>query len=142
MDVVREALRDLIQFYQKDTENRLYRFCRSSNRISGKIHQLRWELIRKLSQKVEFYLKSIKITWQCVNYEITSRYKKVICRNWRKCWQELGSKKIIQRIWGYTVGILQEKSQEWINRQQMRHLMNLNEEKLNADQIRFITIDR
>ncbi len=43
MDVVREALRDLIQFLpKKDTENRLYRFCRSSNRISGKIHQLRW----------------------------------------------------------------------------------------------------
>lgn len=37
MDVVREALRDLIQFLpKKDTENRLYRFCRSSNRISGK----------------------------------------------------------------------------------------------------------
>lgn len=40
-------------------------------------------------------------------------------------WQELGSKEDYTKEYGDTpVGILVRKSQEWINRQQMRHLMN------------------
>ena len=144
MESVREALRDLIQYIEKEKQ-KIYYVDFSDNIISEKegesIHQQ--NDLKNYRKKVEYYLNEHRNS--LVVYKL--RQNKKLTREEfdeleRILWQELGSKEDYQKEYGDTpvgrlvrqiVGVDREAVNEAFSR-------FLDEQKLNINQIRFVRL--
>lgn len=144
MDVVREALRDLIQFLPKKTQRIVY--TDFADQVIEYQENTPIEMGNRLEnyrKKVEFYLKEHQDNMAVRKLRNNQPLQKSDMQELEKIlWQELGSKEDYTKEYGDTpVGILVRKI-TGMDQQAANEAFNefLNEEKLNADQIRFVRL--
>ena len=144
MDVVREALRDLIQFLPKKTQRIVY--TDFADQVIEYQENTPIEMGNRLEnyrKKVEFYLKEHQDNMAVRKLRNNQPLQKSDMQELEKIlWQELGSKDDYTKEYGDTpVGILVRKI-TGMDQQAANEAFNefLNEEKLNADQIRFVRL--
>ena len=143
-DVVREALRDLIQFLPKKTQRIVY--TDFADQVIEYQENTPIEMGNRLEnyrKKVEFYLKEHQDNMAVRKLRNNQPLQKSDMQELEKIlWQELGSKEDYTKEYGDTpVGILVRKI-TGMDQQAANEAFNefLNEEKLNADQIRFVRL--
>jgi len=144
MDAVREALRDLIQFLPKKTQRIVY--TDFADQIIEYQENTPIEMGNRLEnyrKKVEFYLKEHQDNMAVHKLRNNQPLQKGDMQELERIlWQELGSKEDYTKEYGDTpVGILVRKI-TGMDRQAANEAFNefLNEEKLNANQIRFVRL--
>lgn len=144
MDVVRKALRDLIQFLPKKTQRIVY--TDFADQVIEYQENTPIEMGNRLEnyrKKVEFYLKEHQDNMAVRKLRNNQPLQKSDMQELEKIlWQELGSKEDYTKEYGDTpVGILVRKI-TGMDQQAANEAFNefLNEEKLNADQIRFVRL--
>lgn len=144
MDVVREALRDLIQFLPKKTQRIVY--TDFADQVIEYQENTPIEMGNRLEnyrKKVEFYLKEHQDNMAVCKLRNNQPLQKSDMQELERIlWQELGSKEDYTKEYGDTpVGILVRKI-TGMDQQAANEAFNefLNEEKLNADQIRFVRL--
>lgn len=144
MDAVREALRDLIQFLPKKTQRIVY--TDFADQIIEYQENTPIEIGNRLEnyrKKVEFYLKEHQDNMVVHKLRNNQPLQKGDMQELERIlWQELGSKEDYTKEYGDTpVGILVRKI-TGMDRQAANEAFNefLNEEKLNANQIRFVRL--
>ena len=144
MDVVREALRDLIQFLPKKTQRIVY--TDFADQVIEYQENTPIEMGNRLEnyrKKVEFYLKEHQDNMAVRKLRNNQPLQKSDMQELERILrQELGSKEDYTKEYGDTpVGILVRKI-TGMDQQAANEAFNefLNEEKLNADQIRFVRL--
>ena len=144
MDAVREALRDLIQFLPKKTQRIVY--TDFADQIIEYQENTPIEMGNRLEnyrKKVEFYLKEHQDNMAVHKLRNNQPLQKGDMQELERIlWQELGSKEDYTKEYGDTpVGILVRKI-TGMDRQAANEAFNefLNEEKLKANQIRFVRL--
>ena len=144
MDVVRKALRDLIQFLPKKTQRIVY--TDFADQVIEYQENTPIEMGNRLEnyrKKVEFYLKEHQDNMAVCKLRNNQPLQKSDMQELERIlWQELGSKEDYTKEYGDTpVGILVRKI-TGMDQQAANEAFNefLNEEKLNADQIRFVRL--
>ena len=144
MDAVREAFRDLIQCLSKDTQRIVYTdFADQVIEYQENTPIRMGNRLENYRQKVKFYLKEHQDNKAVYKLRNNQPLQKSDMRELERIlWQELGSKEDYTKEYGDTpVGILVRKI-TGMDRQAANEAFNefLNEEKLNANQIRFVRL--
>ena len=144
MDAVREAFRDLIQCLSKETQRIVY--TDFADQVIEYQENTPIEMGNRLEnyrKKVEFYLKEHQDNMAVHKLRNNQPLQKSDMQELERIlWQELGSKEDYKKEYGDTpVGILVRKI-TGMDQQAANEAFNefLNEEKLNANQIRFVRL--
>lgn len=144
MDAIRETLRDLIQFLPRETQRIVYtNFTDQILEYQENTSIYAENRLENYCKKVEFYLKEHQDNQAVSKLRNNQQLGKSDMQELERIlWQELGSKEDYAKEYGDTpVGILIRKI-IGLDQKAVNEAFNefLNEEKLNANQIRFVRL--